>query len=258
MHILVSGGLSRIGRDIIDLFLYNNYHVSVIDKEMNRPSTLKDNINYYFLDLRDLSKLPSVVSQILTEAKSPITGILNLARSPRNYNNVSITDKEYIINWQDSFAIQSIAPYVIAKFVAESKLNGGKLSSVVNISSILSKQVSFAEGVEYHSAKAALDAVTRYSAVELGRLGVNVNSILPGFVERKNGEDYSANSSLPNWFSETRVSNEGLDSVEIANLVVYLLGPLSRAISGQSLILDKGYSLQETIGVISRSGKQIN
>lgn len=93
------------------------------------------------------------------------------------------------------------------------------------------------------ASKAALEAMTRHAALELGPKGVNVNCIRAGVV------DTGALRALPGvdlvLDERARRSLTGRNVVpeDVANLAVFLASPLADQIQGQSLIIDGGTAL---------------
>jgi 3-oxoacyl-[acyl-carrier protein] reductase len=82
--------------------------------------------------------------------------------------------------------------------------------------------------------------MTRALAREVGKRGVRVNAVLPGFVPT----DMTA--SLPEDTVRALRSYEclpcGTSASDVANLVTFLISTRSAAITGQSLIIDAGTS----------------
>lgn len=92
----------------------------------------------------------------------------------------------------------------------------------------------------YGMTKAALEALARNLAVELGSLGITVNSIAPGatITERTIGSD-------PNYLSsweKITPSGKVTTTKDVALLALYLLSDASNQITGQSIIIDGGWT----------------
>ncbi|MBS2040602.1 glucose 1-dehydrogenase [bacterium] len=77
------------------------------------------------------------------------------------------------------FNLNVLAPLLLSQLAA-ARMQAG--SSIINVSSVVST-LSPANTVVYNATKAALDALTRTLAKELGARGIRVNSINPGLVE---------------------------------------------------------------------------
>ncbi len=117
---------------------------------------------------------------------------------------------------------------------------------IVNISSGAGRSVSLTGIQAYASAKAAQIGFTRQTAHELGRFGITVNSIAPGFVP-------SNASSIRQWESYgperqaqllEQIAVRRLGTPEdIANGVLFFVAEESSWITGQVLSIDGGYSM---------------
>src|SRR4029077_676154 len=77
--------------------------------------------------------------------------------------------------------VNTLAPIVLTKYVVRSMLaeGGGR---IVNVSSIIGF-TGYSGLAVYGATKAAMLGFTRSLAREVGRLGVNVNAVAPGFMD---------------------------------------------------------------------------
>jgi 3-oxoacyl-[acyl-carrier protein] reductase len=95
--------------------------------------------------------------------------------------------------------------------------------------------------VAYNATKAALDAMTRTLAVELGPMGILVNSIAPGTITTELvGELMDANPALAEKFvSKTAMGRVGTVD-EAAWPIVFLLSDAAGFMTGQVMLVDGG------------------
>ena len=106
----------------------------------------------------------------------------NAAISPKGANGQRLGVLETDIElWRGVFTVNFFAPIVLARGLID-ELEKGK-GSVVNVTSIVGSRVHPFAGAAYATAKAALAALTREMAADLGRLGIRVNAIAPGEIE---------------------------------------------------------------------------
>ena len=117
---------------------------------------------------------------------------------------------------------------------------------IVNISSGAGRSVSLTGIQAYTSAKAAQIGFTRQMAHELGKFGITVNCVAPGFVlsnptTQKQWESYGADGQRA-LLERIAVRRTGT-SEDIARGVRFFVAPDASWVSGQVLSIDGGHSL---------------
>jgi NAD(P)-dependent dehydrogenase (short-subunit alcohol dehydrogenase family) len=80
--------------------------------------------------------------------------------------------------WEEVLQVNLLAPAAFTRTLATSLKNGK--GAVVNVTSIAGTRVHKFAGPAYAASKAALSALTREQASDLGKFGVRVNSVSPG------------------------------------------------------------------------------
>jgi 3alpha(or 20beta)-hydroxysteroid dehydrogenase len=119
-------------------------------------------------------------------------------------------------------------------------LRTNETSSIINVSSIAGL-VGFKGAASYSASKWGVHGLTKTAALELGGLGVRVNSIHPGSITTPLTEQLSRGiGQIP----AGRVGNPE----EIASLVVYLASDESRFTNGASIAVDGGETAGNNIG----------
>ncbi len=90
------------------------------------------------------------------------------------------------------------------------------------------------------AAKAAILQLTRYLAVLVAADGIRVNAIAPGFMPKRRGPD------RPDYMAEItkRVPMQRIGTPgEVVGAIIYLLSDASSYVTGQSIVIDGGYTL---------------
>jgi len=109
----------------------------------------------------------------------------------------------------------------------------------VNVSSIVGLR-GFTGTAAYAASKAGLDGVTRALAREVGRRGITVNSVAPGYIATE------LSRSLTEEQREQIVRRTPLGELarpdDVADCVRFLLSNSARCITGQTIVVDGGLS----------------
>ena len=150
-----------------------------------------------------------------------------------------------------AMAVLVKASYLSAKFgVPHLRQAGG--GSIVNISSIHGLLVA-PGALVYETGKAALIAATRQMAVEYGRDGIRVNAIAPGHIvtEGIQANMWDRNPSGLKFFEAQYPVGRCGRPEDIAAAVAFLCSEDASFITGHTLVVDGGHSLQiqENFGV---------
>ena len=130
---------------------------------------------------------------------------------------------------------------LVIKYAARSLIRLGNGGSIVNVSSQASL-VALTSHVSYGSSKAALDNITRVSALELGRYGVRVNSVNPTVVMTDMSNFYWGRDDIGKPFLEQMPLGRWATEDDVAGPIVFLLSDAAAMISGVSLPIDGGYT----------------
>jgi 3-oxoacyl-[acyl-carrier protein] reductase len=132
--------------------------------------------------------------------------------------------------------LNTLSPMVLSKYVVRSMMADGG-GRIVNIASIVAG-TGYSGLSVYSATKASLIGFTRSLAREVGRMGVNVNAVAPGFV------DTDMTHALTEEHREQIVRRSALrrlvDIDDVANAVEFLLSDRSKNITGTVLTVDAG------------------
>ena len=90
-------------------------------------------------------------------------------------------------------------------------------------------------------AKAALEASVRYLASDLGPRGIRVNAISAGPVKTLAAAGISGFSSILHVYRDRAPLRRTIDASEVADTATFLLGPASRGITAEVLMVDAGF-----------------
>jgi NAD(P)-dependent dehydrogenase (short-subunit alcohol dehydrogenase family) len=118
---------------------------------------------------------------------------------------------------------------------------------IINIASINAIHPGFGQTAHYDATKGAVASYTRSLAAELGSEGIRVNAVAPGLVDSAGLREYSAElaavvesrNPLRNAGGESRL----VSASDIADAVIFLSSEMARSITGEIIVVDRGYLL---------------
>lgn len=162
-------------------------------------------------------------------------------------NNAGITDVlpvPFITaeRWERLRSIDLDVPIMlVAQLMAARKINKG--GAIVNMSSVSGERVAYSGGAMYAAAKGALSSFTRAAALELAKRNIRVNNLCPGMIDTGIfGEKISAETLAED--AKTYPLKRYGRPEEVARAAVYLLSDAASFVTGASLVIDGGYTIQ--------------
>ena len=143
--------------------------------------------------------------------------------------------------WARSLAMNLTTAYSVTRAVLPGMLTRG-WGRVVMVSSVTGPLVTNPGSAGYSAAKAGMDGLMRAIAIEAARSGVTVNSVAPGWIATgsQTPEEAVAGRNTPLGRSGT--------PEEIAAAVAFLASEGASYLTGQSIAVDGGNTIQEYKG----------
>jgi NAD(P)-dependent dehydrogenase (short-subunit alcohol dehydrogenase family) len=149
--------------------------------------------------------------------------------------DIAVFDKVMTINARGAL--------LVIKYTSASMIRLGAGGSIVNVSSQASL-VALSGHISYASSKAALDSITRVSALELGKYNIRVNSVNPSVVMTPMSAWYWDREDIKGPFLSAMPLGRWATEDEIAAPIVFLLSDGASMITGVSLPIDGGFTSQ--------------
>jgi NAD(P)-dependent dehydrogenase (short-subunit alcohol dehydrogenase family) len=184
------------------------------------------------LDVTDLPAMQACIASL------PALDILvNNAGTnrPAPFLEVTASDFDHIM------AINLRAAFFVAQAVARKMSAESRRGSIINISSQMGL-VGGARRSVYCASKWAMEGFTKAAAVELGPLGVRVNTLCPTFIETPLTRPFFADSAfLASVLKNIKLGRLG-QIEDIMGAIIYLASDASSLMTGSSLVLDGGWT----------------
>jgi NAD(P)-dependent dehydrogenase (short-subunit alcohol dehydrogenase family) len=176
---IVTGGGSGLGFAISKAFVNNNITTIIIGRDDNKLKSAKEQLGengfYKTCDLSNLSSIPALIQNIITEF-GQIDILVNNAGINMKKEFTEVTDEDF----QKVISTNLCSVFSISREVVKQMLVK-KSGCIINISS-MAAQYGLPKVIAYSASKTAIDGMTRAMAVELSPNGIRVNAIAPGFI----------------------------------------------------------------------------
>jgi NAD(P)-dependent dehydrogenase (short-subunit alcohol dehydrogenase family) len=233
--VVISGGASGIGAEMVRAFVAQGARVSFLDIDDDQGADLsrETGASFHSCDLTDITRLREVLARIEDERSGIDVLINNAGKDDRH--NLSEVEPDY---WHRALALnldhQFFATQAVSKRMGE---RGG--GSVIMLGS-----VSWMRGrpgmVGYTTAKAAINGLTRTLARELGPSGIRVNCIVPGAILTERQEKLWLTPEMNQQFIDLQALKFRLDAGHVARLALFLGSDESAGCTAANFIVDAG------------------
>jgi 3-oxoacyl-[acyl-carrier protein] reductase len=182
-------------------------------------------------DLGKIDEIPNLV-KALRKDFGPLFGLVNNAAVGHDGALAMMHNSKI----DELVRINTLSPIVLTKYVVRSMMSEGA-GRIVNVASIIGS-TGYSGLSVYAATKASMVGFTRSLAREVGRLGINVNAVAPGFIETDMTHGLVGEQRQQ---VVRRSALRRLAEVEdVANAVEYLLSDKARNVSGTVLTVDAG------------------
>ena len=239
-NVIVTGGSRGLGLAIARCLSGAGYRVIAIARKSTEPlaaliaeseARRSGSVRFVPFDLADLEAIPKLVRDLRSEF-GPIYGLVNNAGISHDGLLSLFPDPEF----ERLVRINTISPMLLTKYVVRSMMSQGG-GRVVNISSIIGS-TGYSGLAVYAATKASLIGFTRSLAREVGRMGIHVNAVAPGFVDTEltEGLDDARREQIMRRSALKRLT----DAADVADAVEFLLSDRARSVTGTVLTVDAG------------------
>ena len=195
-------------------------------------------------DIGDVDDIDLVVTEALN-AFGRIDILVNNAGVTRHADIMDLTPED----WDRIHRVNARGVFFCLQRVAKEMIDGGRGGRIINIASIAGKGYSGTSNAAYAASKGAVLSMTQIAAHQLGRYDINVNAICPGVTRTAMSQETAIQRSQNLGVSLDELEERRNAQIpigranepeDIADMAVFLAGPGSRNITGQSFNVDGG------------------
>jgi 3-oxoacyl-[acyl-carrier protein] reductase len=233
---IITGGAGGLGKEASLLFASEGAHVVVADYNKTLAEQTAKEINGMGLgvDVSKRDQVDGMVNDVLDKF-GKIDILINNAGVTMDSTLVKMTEEQ----WNQVVSINQTGVFHCTQAVVPHMINEG-FGRIINTSSIVGRMGNFGQ-TNYAATKAAVIAMTQTWAKELGRKGINVNAVAPGFIMTPMTEKMP--EKVLNGMKE-KVSLQKLGTPrDVANTYLFLASDDSSYINGAVIPVDGGLSI---------------
>jgi len=243
---VVTGAGSGIGRAIAQGYAKEGAHVVVADINGDAAAATAKAItgaggkaSSFVLDVTERDKCRELAARI-GETIGKVSILVNNAGI--NRRNAFTADPDAVVkDWQDIIAVNLNGMFnVTHAFLAQLRATKGRIVNIGSVQSFV--HVRTPNSVAYTASKHGVLGFTRALAAELGKDGVRVNAIGPGFIETPLNEKVRANNPelIKIFMDHTPLGRAGKPE-DIVGPAIFLACDLSAYVTGSIVMADGGY-----------------
>jgi len=233
---VVTGAARGIGDAIAERLLADGARVFSLDKVA--PAEPRDGIAYLEADVTDPASVATAFKAI-----DAASGRLDILVNNAGIQRVGLVGKVSFADWSAVIATH-LNGFFLCASEAVPRMAAQRKGSIVSIASTAAFVGLPGRGA-YCAAKAGILGLTRALSLEVATAGIRVNAVAPGFTRTKLIEQGLADGSLQEDWMVARVPMKRLAAPrEIANAVRWLAGDEASYVTGQTIVVDGGWTVQ--------------
>lgn len=237
---IVTGGARGNGKSIAESLLRAGSEVFICDrlKEETKATVdefkkLYEGITGFVCDLSIQQGLDEFVDKIKIMDKIDI--LVNNAGITRGNDIFDYT----IDDWRETIKVNLEVPFVLSKVVGGIMKKNGS-GSIINITSLNAEQ-GFSGNPAYVASKGGLKQLSKALAMDLGKYGIRVNNIGPGyFITNMTSKSWGNEKTRKDRADRTILNRWGKPE-DLRGLVILLSSDASQYITGQDIYVDGGW-----------------
>jgi 3-oxoacyl-[acyl-carrier protein] reductase len=247
---IITGGANGIGRAVANRFAAEGGRVAIWDLVDEAGNRLKDELTgrgltaiYQHVNVTDLDSVEGALEHLLS-IWEPVDVLINNAGILRDaqlvrYKNGEVLGRMSVDDFEAVIDVNLKGVFICTRAVAPVMIQQ-RSGRIINATSVVGLYGNFGQ-TNYVASKAGVIGMTRVWARELGKYGITINAIAPGFIET------DMTSQMPEKVLENMVSKTPLRRLgkaeDVANAYLFLASDEASFITGSVLSVDGGVVL---------------
>ncbi|MDY7103071.1 MAG: SDR family NAD(P)-dependent oxidoreductase [Actinomycetota bacterium] len=232
---IVTGAARGIGRGIAHRLAHDGARVVLVDRDPavhDAADALGTDCTGVEVDLRD----PAATTEAMAAAVKELGSVWALVNNAGVFAKTPLLDTP-VEEWDLLMEVNARSMLVTIQAVAPAMIEAGG-GRIVNQASMAAKKGTPGEAA-YAASKAAVVALTRIAASELGAHGITVNATCPGYVLTEMGADTRDPGQVEAWSAQSPLGR--LASVDdVASVVAFLASDRAGYLTGQAINVTGG------------------
>ena len=233
---IITGGAAGIGAATAERFAEEGAKVIIWDLDENKGNVFAERLQATFMKVNTAN-----YAEVETAAKAvnDLHGRIDILINNAGITRDSSLKKMTIEQWQQVIDVNLSGVFYCAKVISEYMLANG-WGRIVNASSVVGLYGNFGQ-TNYVATKSAIIGMTKTLARELGKKGITVNAVAPGFIATEMVAAMPENV-LDNMKAKVPLARLG-EPREIANVYLFLASEEASYINGHTLSADGGMTV---------------
>ena len=251
--VAITGGNGFLGKEISKAFLAAGAKVAVIDifKEEKKIAKRKD-LKKFNCDISNENSVKECSEEILKEFKKIDILINNAATKTDNISNFFKSLENYNFEtWKNVMDVNINGMFLTSKHIGKhikKNKRGGSILQISSIYGLLAPDSKIYEGSKYFdqkisspavysASKAAVIGFTKWLAAYWAKKNIKVNCLVPGGIE--SGQNKIFKKKYADKVPLGRMSHPD----DLIPMVLFLCSDVSQYMTGQTIVIDGGYSI---------------
>ncbi len=252
--VFITGAAGGIGLETGKAFLragatviLSDYDKSKVLKAVQLLESEPGTVSGIHCDVSVEEELQAAIQQVIKSY-----GRLDILVNNAGLQFVSPIEDLPAAKFQQLLSVMLLAPFIAIKnvFPSMKKQGWGRIINMASINGL----VGFSGKAAYNSAKHGLIGLTKVAALEAAGFNITVNAVCPGYVNTELVQNQLKDIARMRNISVERVMEDVLyplipqrrllEPDEVSNYILFLAGEKAAGITGQSLVIDGGYTIQ--------------